>query len=250
MSQYLTVLDLSPLDYILKRDGFVIFICGGKEKGKTDFSLSIAEYCYLKGFRKKIATNIRTESYIIEKQITNFPDLEDWLKEGKRKLYNLDEAGKHLRKMRFMSQKNIRIMDIIQLIRHYDAGFIGIAPSESFIDSNFLNTDILDLKIKKVSKQVAIVRDYLEKESFFLYEIPPTTIKFDSKDIANFDMERKIPISKLRKCCQVAEVYRRTKTFHATGKELNIHREQIKRLMMEHLEHTSKTSLVTTNKEE
>ncbi len=38
-------------------------------------------------------------------------------------MFVLDEAGKH-KKLRFMIQKNILIMDI-QLIRHYDAGFIG-----------------------------------------------------------------------------------------------------------------------------
>ena len=84
----------------------------------------------------------------------------------------MDEAGKHIRKSRFMTQKNILIMDTIQLIRHYDAGFIGIAPSESFINNNFLNTDILDAKIRKIKKDVAIVFDYLIKESYFLYGIP------------------------------------------------------------------------------
>ena len=75
---------LGPLDQILQRDGYIIYISGPKERGKTDFSRFIAESSYLKGYRTKISTNITTENYMIEKQITNLPDLKQWLQEKER----------------------------------------------------------------------------------------------------------------------------------------------------------------------
>lgn len=178
------------LDFLLQRDGFVIFISGAKEKGKTNLALLLAEIAYRFGYRKEIATNIWTESYFV-KQITNFPDLKEWLGRGGKKIYILDEAGKHIKKMRFMTDQNQQMMDLIQLIRHYDAGLIGCAPSESFIDNQFLNTDILDAKIRKITQKYAKVHDYLQNTMYILKQIPTTSIKYNSKDIATFNMERK-----------------------------------------------------------
>jgi hypothetical protein len=247
MSSQLTLAqqcDLGYLDDILQRNGYVIFICGAKEKGKTNLALFLDEYSYDKGYKDRIATNIWTENYRIEKQITDLETLEEWLKEKGKKLFDLDELGKHARKMGFMTKKNIAIMDIIQLIWHYDAGFIGCAPSESFIDNNFLNTDILDAKIRKITQTSALVFDYLRNESYFLHDIPPTSIKYNRKDIAKFDLKKKIDLDSLRKCCQVAMVYAETESYKETSKRFNppLHDEQIKRFLIEHLKHTAHDS--------
>ena len=127
------VATFQTLDWVLQREGFIIFIGGAKERGKTDFALLIAEYCLEKEFRSLIATNInaQTPDYAI-RQITNMPDLKKWLQKGGRKLFILDEAGMHLSKMRFMTKKNVEILNVLQTIRHYQCGFIGIAPSENY----------------------------------------------------------------------------------------------------------------------
>lgn len=233
---------LEKLDQILSRDGFVIFISGAKEKGKTDFACLLAEYCYLKGFRTKIATNIKTESYMIERQITDFPALNQWIQTSGKKLYILDEAGKSLKKLRFMSAMNLQVMEIIQLIRHYDAGFIGIAPSPAFIDSAFLNTDILDLHIKKLSKNVAIVRDYLDNSTYFLYAIPRTSINFNSKDIADFKMKPDTLLSEMPLCCQVATIYGSTGSYKNIMTAFKLKPEQVRRLLREHCQHSAITN--------
>lgn len=209
---------LGWLDVVLDRDGYVIFICGGKEKGKTDFALFLGEYSFFMGYRTKIATNIKAETpdYSI-RQITNLPDLKEWLRGSGRKLFILDEAGMHVGKLRFMTQKNIEILKILQLIRHYDAGFIGCAPSESFIDNNFLNTDILDAKIRKLSKKKAKVYNYLHRESSFLFDIPPTSTRFNSKDIASFSMTKKTDLSAMQECCRVFYLYAQGYTFRDIG---------------------------------
>jgi len=232
---------LGKLDPILLRDGFIIYISGAKEKGKTDFSLFLAEYCYLKGYRTKIATNIETESYMIEKQICNLPDLKAWLEESKRKLFVLDEAGLSIPKLRFMSSMNIEIMKILQMIRHYDSGFIGIAPSTKNVDSTFMDTDILDAHIKKFSKTLAVVKDYLQNESYFLEGICKTSINFNSKHIAEFLMEKKPILSDLSPCCQAAVYYRQHKNYAKVANIMNLKPEQVKRLILSHLEHTEFT---------
>jgi hypothetical protein len=236
-------MSLGKLDPILQRDGFIIYISGAKEKGKTDFALLLAEYCHLKGYRTKITTNIETQSYMIEKQICNLPDLRDWLEESKRKLFILDEAGLSIPKLRFMSSMNIEVMKILQLIRHYDAGFIGIAPSTKNIDSTFMDTDILDAHIKKLAKPIAIVKDYLQNESYFIEDIPRTSINFNTKRIAEFVMDKKPILSDMPLCCQAAAIYASTGKYKNVEMALNKHPEQVKRLIREHCRH----SLLTTH---
>jgi len=207
---------LGSLDDVLQRDGFIIFICGGKEKGKTNLALLLAEWCHVFGYRKRVSTNIATEDFRMEKKITDLVTLKAWFEEGGRKLYILDELGKHLRRNRFMSAKNVDILDLCQLIRHYDAGLIGCAPSEDFIDSKFLNTDILDCKIKKITQATAKIDNYLLKESYFINDVPPTSIIYDSKDIAPFTEKPLVKLEDLPLCCRVSATYAITGSYKET----------------------------------
>ena len=231
-------MSLGNLDQILARDGYIIYVSGSKEKGKTDFSLFLAEFSYLKAFRTKIATNIQTETYMIEKQITNLPDLKLWLEEKGKKLFILDEAGLSIPKLRFMSAMNVEIMKILQMIRHYDAGFIGIAPSTKNIESTFMNTDILDAHIKKLSKKTAFVKDYLENDTYFLEDIPKTSINFNSKHIAEFLMERAVILTDLPLCCQIAASYSSTGNMKQVGEGFKLDPEQVRRLLRQHCKHS------------
>ena len=173
----------------------------------------------------------------------------EWLRTSGRKLFILDEAGKHIRKLRFMTQKNILIMDIIQLIRHYDCGFIGCAPSETFIDNNFLNTDILDAKIRKLGKKTAKVYDYLARECYFLFDIFRTSVKFDSKDIAEFKMHKRPNPDEIRECCRVALMYAEGMSTDKIAKTYDPPkpRNYITRLLKKHLKHTSSYLLQKTD---
>lgn len=231
-------MSLGQLDLILERDGFIIYISGPKEKGKTDFALTLAEYCYLSDFRKKIATNIETESYMVERQITNLPDLKIWLQQSKRKLFILDEAGLSIPKLRFMSNMNIEIMKILQMIRHYDAGFIGIAPSTRNIDSTFMDTDILDAHIRKVTKTLAVVDDRLQNLSYYLEDICKTSINFNSKHIAEFTMDKQAIVTELPLCCQIAAMYSSTGNMKQIANAFTLNPEQVRRKLREHCKHS------------
>lgn len=225
---------------LLTQDGFILFISGGKEHGKTNTAMLLAEICFFAKLRPHIATNIGTECYYV-KQITNYPDLKDWLeKERGKKLFIMDELGKIMQRMGFATKTNRGLLDILQLIRHYDAGFIGIAPSVKFVDSNFLNTDLLDAHIKKIGKTVAKIRDNLHGNNYFFNEIPKTSIKHNGKDIAIFNMTKPQDINSLKDCCKAAKYYYQTGNYHSAGKFFNppIEATQVKRLIKQHLEHT------------
>lgn len=226
---------------LLSQDGFVIFISGGKEHGKTNFSMLLNEYCFYSKLRKHFATNIGVTSYYMQK-LNTYPDLKNFLeKKPGKKTYTMDELGKILRRMGFATKGNQGLMDIIQLIRHYDCGFIGNAPSERFVDSNFLNVDILDAHIKKISKTSAKVIDRLHGCSYFINDIPRTSLIHNGKDIATFLMEKPIDVSGLKDCCKAAYHYARTKGLEDTGKFFTPVKDatQVKRLIIQHLAHTT-----------
>lgn len=225
------------LETILDQDGFCGFIHGRKDKGKTDFALLLAEVCYLKNYRHKIATNIWTQSYMIQAQIITVPDLEEWLKTPERKLFILDEAGKHLGRMNFMSKKSKAIMEAVQLIRHYDCGLIAITPAQKFIDSGYLDRDVIDFIIKKKTRTWASGWLYNATNNINLFDIPPTSINFNSKDIASLSLERTKVESDLL-CCQIAKLYSDGATFNQLAKNYNLKPEQVKRLLRQHLKHS------------
>jgi len=237
----------TPLFDILRQDGFIIFISGKKGSGKTNLSMLLMEVCHAYKLRTNFATNIHTESYFV-KQITNYPDLKQWLEQDQgKKLYVLDEAGKHIKKLRFMSDQNTKFFELLQLIRHYDAGFIGIAPSEKFIDSNFLNTDILDAHIRKLSLTVAKVHDSNINESYFLNDLPKSSIIHKSKDIADFTMEKKQALTELPLCCQLAHLYVSTPNMKDIGKAYGLEAQEVKREIIKHIRHTTVNSSQATH---
>lgn len=228
---------------LLSQDGFTIFVSGGKEHGKTNLVILLMELCHAFKIRKHFATNIKTESYFIS-QITNKPDLDTWLKKQRGlKLYAMDELGKNLRKFGFASKKNQSLLDVIQLIRHFDCGFIGMAPAGKFVDSGFLiANDILDMHIKKINKTTAKVIDYYHGSAYFWRDIPATSIKHDGKDIAKFEMEKELTASDPL-CCRVAAYAAKLDVTRASmqkiGEAFELSSEETKRELLKHLKHAN-----------
>ena len=226
--------------FVLNQDGFVIFVAGAKDQGKTNVSLLLEEICYVLNFRRNIATNIWTESYMVQKQITNYDSLQSWLEhDGTRKGFILDELGKLLKKMRFMSDLNQIIMDTVQLVRHYKCGFIGVAPSEDFIDSLFMNTDILDARLYKESRSVTRVSLVRSKQSFRVLHTPSTSIRYNSLDTATFTVHAPVVLSDLRPCCAIAQRYAQGASYAQIERETGKNRKVIRDMILRHLKHTS-----------
>jgi hypothetical protein len=234
---------------LLCQDGFTIFVRGGKEHGKTNLAMLLMEIAHEFGLRKHFATNIKTESYYID-QITNKPDLDTWLQKKKGlKTYACDELGKNLKKFGFATKKNQSMMDVIQLIRHFDCGFIGMAPHGKFVDSGFLiANDILDADIRKISKTTAKVIDYLHGETYFWCDIPATNIIHNGKDIAKFEMEKPEDLTNAPLCCKLAayaaKLHENEASMGKIGRMFGLNSEQAKRELIKHLKHSNHMSLI------
>ena len=122
-------------------------------------------------------------------RITNLDDLRFWCENTKgRKLFILDEAGKSLRRRTPMSSLNIKLLDQLQILRKFKLSLILIAPHEKYLDSATLGSDVLDARITKndLNPKVALYVDTFHNIPIEFYDIPRTSIKFDTWDIAPF----------------------------------------------------------------
>jgi len=169
---------------------------GRRESGKTDFSLLIAFILWKAGIIEHFASNIKIyDSPFPIKHITNLPDLEEWARDTPgRKLFILDEAGKSLRRRTPMSKLNIELLDNLQILRKYRLSIIMLAPADKYIDAASLGSDVLDgyfIKPYFKNPKVGIYHDLLEKFHKNLSDIPPTPVKFDTWDVAPFNLKGK-----------------------------------------------------------
>lgn len=175
-----------------------IYIKGRRGTGKTDHSLFISEIVQANNLVKDFATNIKIYKapYEID-YITNLDDLTDWCNVGtRRKLFILDEAGKSLRRRTPMSKLNIELLDKLQILRKFKLSIIMIAPDEKYIDSASLGSDVLDATIDKPefnNPKIAIYADLMLRKIEGFSNIPATSIKYDTWDIAPFTLHRQIP---------------------------------------------------------
>lgn len=221
-----------------------IIILGRRESGKTDISLLITEILNYSHTYSLFASNIKVfNSPFKIGHITNLPDLEEWASSSKgQKLYILDEAGKAFRRRTPMSKLNIELIDKLQTLRKYQLSFIFIAPHEKYIDGAGLGSDVLDgVFVKPFFKNphVALYEDKLEAFDFTLKDIPPTSLKFDTWDIAPFTLKR--PLSKPEypdeKLNQLWEL-----SHGKSGEALGLHPQEVSRLWKNFVKTTLESS--------
>lgn len=227
---------------LFKQSSTVILITGRRGKGKTNLALRLMEDALEKLWVSKVATNIKT----IDDRITQtcyMNTLEAWLQGTKgRKGIVLDELGKHLNRMRFMTELSKLILDLIQLVRHYDAYFIGCGVTEDLINKHFLNLDLLDCQIKKLYWKTATVKNFVTYQKYTMRGIPATTIRYDSKDIASFGKtDPKTPseaFDSLPKCCKCAMLYLKYRSLRKVGDKMGCSFQNVALLLDTHLKHT------------
>lgn len=180
--------DIVRLEEVYKKDSSITFIVGRRGSGKTSLSLFLMEKGQTKGYWGDIAGNTATRNDPRLSYICYFDRLEDWLKQPGKKAYALDELGKHLYKMAFMSKKAQMILEVCQLIRKYDAHLFGCAPSPKLVNTLFFGTDLLDVLMYKVSKDRVRIKLLERNEIFTMKNVPDTSIRFITKDTARFEM--------------------------------------------------------------
>jgi len=165
-------------------------IMGRRESGKTDMAFLISEIVYFTGVIKNVATNVKVyDSPFPIERITNLEDLRHWCRTVQgRKLYLFDEMGKSMRRRTPMASLNIKMLDDLQILRKYRLSLIGIAPADIYVDSAVFGSDLLDWIVIKnrESQKVALYKDLMEDIELIITDIPPTSIKFDTWDVAPF----------------------------------------------------------------
>ena len=193
-------------DVILKlfnRLSVCIVIFGRRGSGKTDLSLLIMEILEREKQIVNFATNIKvSDSPFPIDYITNLQDLEFWCQNRRgKKLFILDEAGKTLRRRTPMSGLNIEFLDNLQILRKYQLSMILVTPHEKYLDSASLGSDILDAVIVKPNfknPKIALYDDLLEDEQFTVKDLPPTSLHFNTWDVAPFKKESSTRIPKFK----------------------------------------------------
>lgn len=238
---------IEDIQKVFKQECSSTFIDGRRRSGKTNFALLLLEDALSLGLIDKVATNINIKQDGFE-QIPYYDDLEEWARTKGMKGYLLDEIGKHLNRVRFMTELSKLIFDVIQLAGHYDLHILGCCPTEGLVDKLFLNTDILDLKIKKRSRQVATIKNYVTFEAYSLTDIEPTSIKYNSKDIAKFELSNpdRDPItdwSKKPRCCQCADLYLVLRSYRKVGDVMRCTFQNVGDMLDRHAKHTGLTRL-------
>ena len=172
----------------------IVFITGRFGNGKTDFSLLIAEILLKHNVIKKFASNIK----VLDAQnlpytyITNLVSLKEWLYPKRiPKLFILDEAGINVDRRNPLGKLNRQIRYLGFLLRKFRGKLIFISQRSKDIESTFADTDIWLATFKKISKTEALLVSNVYDEPFYISDIPRTSIKFDTYDIAPFTTEPK-----------------------------------------------------------
>lgn len=220
----------------------LIIIYGKKGTGKTDFSLLTAEVTQELGLVQKVATNIRTDRFEL---IDSYTKLKNWLtSDVKTKLFIFDEAGVYLPARRATSKPNVKMLKLAYLMRKYRSKWIFVTVSYRDLDPAFKSPDICTAVIKKVSKKFALI-DLLDGEPpIEFYNVPKTSVSFDTYDIAFFDFEngerkKKEALKPVEKELEKRPAYLYVKygTLDAVMKKLNLsHKEQARRLLKKDIE--------------
>jgi len=179
----------ADLERLFKQSSSVNFISGKRGSGKTDFGLLLLQNGKEKGLFDKIGCNVTTYNDSTIDYLCYFDRFEDWLKLPGKKAFLLDEMGKHLYKMSFMSTMARMILGVCQLVRKFDAHLIGVAPSADFVNKMFFNTDILDSHMVKLSLRTCVIQNYATQRSYMIKSIPRTKVNFLTKDIARFELK-------------------------------------------------------------
>ena len=162
----------------------IIIIEGRMGTGKTDFALFLAENLLYWGIVDEVATNIKAQHEKF-RHISSLAELKAWLQSSKsRKLFILDEAALYVDARNPLSAMNRKFRHFVFTLRKYNAKLIAIAQRS--IDVESAVRELCLATITKLSKKYAVITSDLLSEPVELFNIPRTTVKYDTYDIAEF----------------------------------------------------------------
>jgi len=234
----------------------IIVLLGKPDSGKTDFALLIAQKLLELNLVSKFASNImvyqddRNKAEIRERftKVTSAEALKMWLQKDThmRKLWILDECGEHIDSRNPLSKLNKEIRYLGFRVRKYKSKIIFIIQRRKDLESTFRSEELVCAFFKKLNRKTVVVKSELlirkfGEDTILLENVPKTDIKFDTYDIAPFELEEDIYIKAgSNPCCRVAKRYAECGNMPIIAKEMKVQPMQIKRLLQQHLKHTFK----------
>ena len=222
--------------FVRQISGFII-ILGRRGTGKTDLSLLIAEILVSRGKVDHVATNIKIyEAPFPIKEIDNLDDLKKWAKDtGGHKLFLFDEIGKGMTRRRPMSSLNVSLIHAFHILRKYKLSIVATTINEQYVDNAILGQDILDgffLKPNFRNPKVALYQDNLENIELSIYDMPRTTVEFDTWDSAPFEEYAEAQKPKFKdKDLEIIWEWAQGKTY----RELELHPMKVHRILRKYV---------------
>jgi len=236
----------SMIKILFSHPASIIVVSGKMNTGKTDFALYLTENILNIGYISKVGSNIRVKDDRFER-ITSVEGLKKWIEKDRkvRKLFVLDECGEHIDTRNPLSRMNKELRYLGFKIRKYRGKMILIIQRLEDLESTFRSREITLAIFKKLSKKRCMVYSDLLREKDYgdaveLKNIPRTSIKFNTYDIAPFFLEEDVLLSGRDKCCVVAKRYAECGNFSIIAKEMDLKPMQIKRLLQDHVKHSLK----------
>lgn len=219
-----------------------VAILGPNQSGKTALALYIMELLYAMGIYEVFAGNVifDSEPPFPYTYIDNLPDLKRFCQSQKKRVLFLgDELGSWAPKDQ--PWLNVEFIRELQQVRKYKLSFLGCAIAR--VDSRILNEKHFHGYFEKPSKirqDIAIYYDWLKNRRAKVYNIPNTTIAYDTYQSAMFYMEGKqqseIPLSPEH---EIVKKYLELGSWKAAG----IHQQEGKRAIVKVLQFHFKNCL-------
>lgn len=234
---------------ILFKDPCVVLMLGKWRQGKTDTSLLIAYLALKWKLIDKIASNIWTFEHPDVAYITNLPRTKRWLHADRfTKLFIFDEALTHLPSREAMTKKNVSMLKLFTELSKGHGRMIFCSQSEK-VDSSIKDLAFLRAIFYKQSKKVMLCNSDLFPPLKFS-SIPKSPIRFDQDTLAEFSETEELTYSDLSIEMKVAISYREGMSFGKIGKEYNLHKEEVRRIIKKVLESWIKSQRVEIVREE
>lgn len=213
---------------LLMANPCLLLMLGEWRTGKTDTSLLFAFLARKWGLIHKIASNIWTYNNPLVEYVISMGALRRWLwKDRLTKLFIFDEALTHLPRRRAMSTKSVDVTNLIPELSKAHGRMIFCAQTDK-VDSTLWDSAFLRAVMRKESKTSMSVSSKLFEPVTFT-SIPRSPIRFDKDRLAEFTASESVGFDTLSLEVKCASLYAGGSSITVIAKDLNLHRELVKR---------------------
>jgi len=240
--------DLMKMVYSRKAESVWVHTEGRNQTGKTDWNLRQFEMIKRLGLGDVFATNIETVECDWIEKIYDFDTLEK-----RCKMLNVNPRKYGLKRVFFLISEladfvprdqpwsNVEFIKKLQKVRKY--GLCVLSDAIDRVDERVLNPTHFHGKFKKLSKKDptrAKYYDWTTGRVFPVYDIPRTTIPFDTYDSSSFYMKPQVPeesIVPLNESHKIVKEYMRTKSWKKTGVTTQQGKRELFKVLEYHFTH-------------